>query len=789
MPIKIAITPWQSYRPRVASWDLVNKNGELVSDLISNKPSVAIGPKSAFVGADDGSTMGLFDSATRAFSDIGMLGSPASAVGLLSGGYVFDLTGYSGTATLFGGSFGDLLIGGGGNDALNGGRGADTMRGGAGNDTYTVDEIGDQVIEAVGGGQDTVEALASYTLAAGQEIEVLRLAAAGHFDLTGNAFVNALVGNAGNNRLDGAGGADTMTGGAGNDTYAVDAVGDRVVEAAGGGTDTVLAAVSYALAAGQEIETLATTDPAGRTAIDLTGNALAQSLRGNAGANTLDGGGGADTLSGGGGDDRYGVDQAGDVVIEAAGDGYDTVHASVSYTLTAGQEIERLIANAASGTAPLSLTGNDLANRLDGNAGDNVLTGVGGNDKLVGGLGRDTLDGGVGDDVLFGGADADLLRGGVGQDSLSGDGGTDVMLGGAGNDTYSVDTAADQVVELVGEGSDRILTSVSYALASGQAIEVLMPKSAAGVEALDLTGNAFANRLYGNAGDNRLDGGGGADRLEGRAGDDRYLVDDAGDVVVESAGQGNDVVIASVSYKLGAGQEIESLGLTGGNADLDVTGNAFDNRLVGNDGANRLDGGAGVDTMSGGKGDDTYFVDAFDDHVAEAAGEGRDTIYTTSDYCLFDGQEIEVLIGNAGSNGLHLMGNERAQTIVGKAGDDFLHGDGGADTLIGGGGRDTFVFLALHDGTPGAERCRIADFVQGQDHILLSPIQAVRGAATDQSFAWIGTDGFSGKAGELHQVDLGGSTLIEGDVDGDRVADLQIELKGGHQLTAADFHL
>lgn len=788
MTITISITRWQDYRPRVVSWNLVNDEGKLIADVSLGKPIIAIGPKSSFISSDENEIV-LYDQNTKTSFGLGILGYASDKVTSLSGGYFFDLSDYKGKATLYGGNFGDLLIGGLGNDALNGGRGADTMQGGAGNDTYTVDDAADQVIEAVAGGRDTVEALTSYTLAAGQEIEVLRLAAVGNLDLTGNAFANALVGNAGNNLLNGAAGADTMTGGAGNDTYVIDSIGDKVFEAAGGGTDAVLSSVSYALAAGQEIESLATTDAAGKTAINLTGNEFAQILRGNAGANTLKGGGGADTLYGGASDDRYFVDQAGDVVIEAASEGYDTVFAAVNYTLAAGQEIERLIADSANRTAPLALTGNELGNRLDGNAGDNLLAGFDGSDILVGGLGCDTLDGGAGDDTLFGGDDADLLRGGAGNDKFNGGGGVDTMLGGAGNDTYYVDTADDQISEFVGEGSDQILTSVSYTLASNQEIELLAANTATSMEALNLTGNEFANRLCGNAGDNQLDGGSGADRLEGRAGNDRYLVDNAGDRIVESAGQGIDLVIASVSYKLGAGQEIEYLGLASGTANLDITGNEFGNRLVGNDGSNRIDGGAGIDTMLGGKGDDTYFVNVFDDYVAEVAGEGHDTIYSTSDYCFFDGQEIEVLIGNAGSVGLHLMGNELAQTIIGNVGDDFLHGDGGADILIGGRGRDTFVFLELHDGAPGTDRCQIADFTQGEDRIMLTPIQAVRESATDQPFVWVGTNGFSGKAGELHQVNLKGSTLIEGDVNGDSVADIQIELKGSYQLTAGDFHL
>ncbi|WP_232628799.1 calcium-binding protein [Methylobacterium sp. Leaf118] len=756
MPITISITPWQSYRPRVAAWDLVNQNGVLISTLIADRPSVALGPMSSFLKDETSSTVGLFDPGTKVFSALGMLGSPANLITGLSGGYLFDLTGYCGTAVLYGGSFGDRLIGGSGNDTLDGGRGADAMLGGAGNDSYTVDDAGDQVIEAAGGGRDTVEALVTYTLAAGQEIEVLRLAAATgarSLDLTGNAFANALTGNDGDNVLDGKGGADTLTGGRGNDTYFVDRPDDRVVEAAGGGIDTVLTAGHYALAFGQEIEWLATTDAAGTAAINLTGNAFAQTLKGNRGANVLDGGAGADTLIGDAGNDTYRVDTAGDRIVEAVGGGRDAVVASVDYVLAAGQEIEELRIAWAAGDRAINLTGNDFAQTLKGNGAAN---------RLDGGGGADTLDGGAG---------------------------TDLLIGGAGNDTYLVDNAGDRIVEAVGGGRDAVATTVNYTLAAGQEIEELRIAWAAGDGAIHLTGNEFAQTLRGNGGANWLDGGAGADTLIGGAGNDRYFVDHVGDRIIEAGGQGLDVVIASVSYTLGSGQEIEYLGLASGDAPLDITGNAVSNRMVGNDGANRIDGGAGIDTMFGGKGDDTYFVDAFDDYVAEAAGEGCDTIYTTSDYCYFDGQEIEFLIGNAGATGLHLMGNELAQTIIGNSGDDFLHGDGGADTLIGGKGQDTFVFLELHDGAPGADRCVIADFEQGVDRILLTPIQAVTGSATNQPFDWIGSERFSGKAGELHQVTLGGTTLIEGDVNGDRIADIQIELKGLYQLTAGDFQL
>ncbi len=148
----------------------------------------------------------------------------APLTGANAGGYVSWDTGITGGFTIAngvvienatGGNGNDTLNGNSANNVLNGGLGADKMTGGSGNDTYYVDNTGDQVNEAVGGGTDLVfSSLTSYAL--GSNVENLTLIGTALNGL-GNSLNNVLTGNDLANTLNGGAGDDTLVGGGGND--------------------------------------------------------------------------------------------------------------------------------------------------------------------------------------------------------------------------------------------------------------------------------------------------------------------------------------------------------------------------------------------------------------------------------------------------------------------------------------------------------------------------------------------------------------------------------------------
>jgi Ca2+-binding RTX toxin-like protein len=465
-----------------------------------------------------------------------------------------ELRGMRGADLLIGGVGNDTLVGGADNDTLTGGADADSMVGGLGDDLYNVADAGDVVNENGGGGVDTVAATLDWTLSTGVEVlQLLGSATSG----TGNGSDNRLLGNGLNNTLSGGGGndtlrgeagndnlnggtnADSMAGGAGNDTYIVDDLGDVVTEMLSGGddggVDEVRSTLSFTL--GSFLERLALLGTSGTSGTgntldnSITGNGAANTLSGGDGADTLDGGIGADTLLGGGGNDVLIVNEAGDVVTEGANAGIDLVLSSVAFTL--GLNIENLTLT---GNGAVAGTGNGAANRITGNNGANALTGGNENDTLVGA---------GGDDVLNGGAGADSL------------------VGGLGNDRYTVDSAGDVTLELLGEGNDSVVSTVSWTL--GANVESLQFTGTAGLTG---TGNDLVNRITGNNGGNllqgmggndvlagldgadTLQGGAGADQLTGGTGADRFFfaaLADGVDRIVDFV-SGTDFIVAATAF-------------------------------------------------------------------------------------------------------------------------------------------------------------------------------------------------------------------------------------------------
>ncbi len=232
-----------------------------------------------------------------------------------------DISGGNGNDTLYGGVGDDTISGGAGNDRLDGGIGADHMAGGTGNDTYVVDTLADVVTESARQGTDTIEtALGAFSLAARADVEALTYTGSSSFTAAGNALANVLTGGAGNDDLDGGAGADRLVGLGGNDTYHVDSARDKITEAPGGGIDTVLATVSYALPANVENLTFM---GAGR--LVTTGNVLDNTITGGAQGDALNGGAGNDTLVGAGGNDSMNGGAGQDVFVFAPGSGNDSI--------------------------------------------------------------------------------------------------------------------------------------------------------------------------------------------------------------------------------------------------------------------------------------------------------------------------------------------------------------------------------------------------------------------------------------------------------------------------------
>lgn len=584
----------------------------------------------------------------------------------------------------------DRLEGGGGDDRMSAGAGNDTMLGGAGNDGITA-MSGHDVFDG-GTGIDTVFGMAardSYTVRrAGTDGLVFTYRNEGgsgdsqsltahnveYFEMAGKFFSlaeflaglppdgsDSIRGTDGSDRLDGFDGIDTLAGGLGNDTYVVRNPGTVVLELAGGGIDT--AEVAYAGKAWQLADFVENGIAVeGKLGVSIDGNALDNTLTGNGGANvltggagndTLDGGKGSDVLAGGTGNDVYYIDATGDTVTEQAGEGVDTVYTSLA-RITLAAHVDNAVGT---GSSAFTAIGNSL---------DNVITGGSGNNTIDGGAGTDTF--------VASGALADYTR--------ERPNATDVVLEQGGQKITLKNVEQVRFTDGV-----KTMTELFFNLAS-----------------------AANDTLVGTDGNDTLDGLAGADRMSGFKGNDTYRIDNAGDTVIELAGQGHDTVDIAIkskaTYTLGAHVEdatitsTSAVNVVGNAAHNKLTGNGAANVLTGGDGNDVLIGGKGSDTLDGGAGDDFYSVDTTGDVVVEAAQGGYDIVETTATRHALAANVEELRY--TGTGAATCIGNELDNVIIGGAGNDKLTGGAGFDTFVIGHGHDT-----------------IADFASGIDQLTI----------------------------------------------------------------------
>jgi len=327
------------------------------------------------------------------------------------------------TNTITGTAAADTLTGTSGNDLIDGAGGADTMSGGAGDDTYIVSDPNAKAVESYGGGIDTVKSSVTYTLP--DYVENLTLTGSAAINATGNSQSNIIIGNDAANVITGGLGNDILTGGGGADTFVFNAgdgsdvitdftpgsgLGHDVIQLNGFaftsfsdiqaamtqvGNDVYLALTS------QDTLVLRNTTISSFTSDDFqlpgslpVGGLITSWINGSTSSHTIYGTSANDkitalnyddTMIGWTGDDTYVVNNPNQKIIENPGGGIDSVEAWTSYTLPDNVENLTMMMGALTGI------GNQLANRIVGSSGDDVLNGGGGNDWISGGAGNDTF--------------------------------------------------------------------------------------------------------------------------------------------------------------------------------------------------------------------------------------------------------------------------------------------------------------------------------------------------------------------------------------------------------------
>ena len=381
-----------------------------------------------------------------------------------------------------------------------------------------------------------------------------------------------------------------------------------------------------------------------------------------------------------------------------------------------------------------------------------VLNGTNGNDTLNGGAGNDTISGLNGNDSLNGNGGADRLTGGSGNDTVIGGSGDDTLVYGAGSNGFD---AVDG-----GTGTnDRIIATtnnVTIGLASLVGIEAI---DAAGFTGVNILGSSAANNfdfsgvtLTGIA---QIDAGSGRDTVIGSVGNDTIVGGDGNDVL--TGGGGGDVFLVGASA-----------------------------------GTDSYNGGIGLDTIQASANNVSLLVTGSNLTAIESISAGGFSGFKLVGTASADALDFSGII----MTGVSLIsGGNGKDTITGSAGADTIEGGAGSDILTGGLGSDVFDFNLVSESKGPAQIDLITDFTNGQDRIDLSTIDANTKVAGNDSFTFIGNAAFSGAGGEVRFAPGAGApgvpiiSRLFVDVDGDRVADMEIQFSGNVFLTAGDFVL
>jgi Ca2+-binding RTX toxin-like protein len=455
-------------------------------------------------------------------------------------------------------------------------------------------------------------------------------------------------------------------------------------------------------------------------------------------------------MRGGAGDDTYYVDNAGDVVVELAGEGFDLICTTLAAYSLVGTQIERLGSSS------------DIAHQFRGSAGDNYISGGGGNDfLLLQDGGDDWAVGGGGNDVIYFGtalSARDVVDGRDGRDAVVLQGNVVAVFNDTnlvGIESISLQSGANSFFgDTANNFYDFSVTTADGNVAAGQQLIVNGSSLRAG-EDFTFDGSAEHDGkflVYGGHGVDILKGGDGVDVFffEGQRWGVGDRVDGGGgrDALVISGGSG----VSHIEFAADSLTNIESISL---------------NNLFASDPSQKP----------------SYELVLNNGNVAPGA-----TLIVNGSS--IPGGQFVSIDGRAVHDGnLILFGGGGHDTLTGGLGGDLIVGGSGADALTGGGGADTFRYDSASDSSPGLADL-IGDFQSGLDKVDLSRIDANTNAAGDQAFAWIGSSAFSGVAGQLRTYEAQGYRWIAGDIDGNGVADFAIAFQAGTApLVQGDFLL